>query len=186
MISVRLPHVVVWFHTVFVAMVLNATAGELEMNYTNTTDYGWVFFSDQVMGGQSKGEAQVLSEAGNQFIRLKGIVTTANNGGFIQIRTSVAGLEKNLKGISLKVRGNGQRYYVFIRTSGTMLPWQYYKADFLSKPEWIEVNLELKNFIPSSAWLRKTIRPDSIKSIGIVAFGRDHKALIDVASLRFF
>ena len=167
-----------WLATVFCVY-----AGDLEMTKNNVD---WVFFSDQVMGGRSEGKAKVFTNAEPQFIRLEGNVTTANNGGFIQIRTSVSGLTEKLKGISLKIRGNGERYYVFIRTAGTMLPWQYYKADFLTKREWSEVHIEFKSFIRSSAWLGQKILPEKIKSIGIVAFGRDHKALIDVASLQFF
>ena len=164
-------------------MVFCVFAEDLEMKKTNVD---WVFFSDQVMGGKSDGKAKVLTDTSYQFIRLQGNVTTANNGGFIQIRTSVSGLRDELKGVSLKIRGNGERYYVFIRTAGTILPWQYYKADFLSKKEWSEIKLDFNNFVRSSAWLNKKIKPGSIKSIGIVAFGRDHKALIDVASIQFF
>ena len=158
-------------------------AGDLEMTKNNMN---WVFFSDQVMGGKSQGRAEVASDGGTEFVRLQGDVTTANNGGFIQIRQPIAGLSRDLKGVSLKIRGNGERYYVFIRTSGTMLPWQYYKADFPSNREWDEVHIEFKSFTRSSAWIGKRVLPEKIKSIGIVAFGRDHKALIDVASLQFF
>ena len=158
-------------------------AGDLEMSKNNMN---WVFFSDQVMGGKSQGRAEVAIDGGTEFVRLQGDVTTANNGGFIQIRKPIAGLSRDLKGISLKIRGNGKKYYVFIRTSGTMLPWQYYKADFPTKREWSEVQIEFKSFIRSSAWLGQKILPEKIKSIGIVAFGRDHKALIDIASLQFF
>lgn len=150
------------------------------------TKSNWVFFSDQVMGGKSQGEAKVFQNEDEQFIRLLGNVTTENNGGFIQIRTVVSNVGKDVKGVSLKVRGNGERYYVFIRTSGTVLPWQYYKADFSSNADWSEVLLEFKDFDRSSSWLSKTIRPESIKSLGIVAFGRDHKAQIDLASWHFF
>ena len=167
-------------------LALNVFAGDLNMKNNTNVNVEWVYFSDQVMGGQSKGQAQLLSESGGEFVRLQGDVTTANNGGFIQIRTSVALPNNGLTGISLKVRGNGQRYYVFIRTTGTMLPWQYYKADFNSEIEWAIINLEFKAFVRSSVWLGKTIRPETIKSIGIVAFGRDHEALIDVASVEFF
>ncbi len=169
------------------SLVLSVTffsfAGDLEMTSNKSK---WVFFSDQVMGGKSQGSAQILRQGDERFVRLQGDVTTANNGGFIQIRTAISGLEKDIKGVSLKVRGNGERYYVFIRTSGTVLPWQYYKADFVSKTDWSEVTLEFKNFIRSSAWLNRVVRPESIKSIGIVAFGRDHKALVDLSSLYFF
>ena len=167
-----------WLATVFCVY-----AGDLEMTKNNVD---WVFFSDQVMGGKSQGQAQILHDQGNQFIWLKGDVSTANNGGFIQIRTSILGLKKDVKGLSLKVRGNGEKYYVFIRTTGTILPWHYYKADFPSKQEWSEVKLEFQRFTGSSSWLSKTIRPGAIKSVGIVAFGRDHKALIDVSDLEFF
>ena len=158
-------------------------AGDLEMTKNNMN---WVFFSDQVMGGKSQGRAEVAIDGGTEFVRLQGDVTTANNGGFIQIRKPIAGLSRDLKGISLKIRGNGEKYYVFIRTSGTMLPWQYYKADFPSNREWAEVHIEFKSFTRSSAWIGKRVLPEKIKSIGIVAFGRDHKALIDVASFQFF
>ncbi len=158
-------------------------AGDLEMSKINAN---WVFFSDQVMGGKSQGKAMALNEGNDQFVRLQGDVTTVNNGGFIQIRTPVNGLGKELKGLSLKIRGNGERYYVFIRTSGTMLPWQYYKAEFPSQREWAEVSIEFESFDRSSAWLSKKIKPETVKSIGIVAFGREHKALVDVAALQFF
>ena len=164
-------------------MVFCVFAEDLGMKKANED---WVYFSDQVMGGSSEGKAKVFFDADEQFIRLQGNVTTANNGGFIQIRTSVSGLKEELNGVSLKIRGNGERYYVFIRTVGTVLPWQYYKADFPSKKEWAEIKLEFNKFVRSSAWLNKKIKPDSIKSIGIVAFGRDHNALIDVAYIQFF
>ena len=175
---------IVGLGSIFVfGMGLLVFAKDFEMGKNNTN---WVFFSDQVMGGKSKGIAEAVSDDGDQFVRLRGDVTTANSGGFIQIRTPITGLSKDLKGISLKIRGNGERYYVFIRTSGTMLPWQYYKADFPSQKDWADVRIEFKSFIRSSSWLGKRVRPETIKSIGIVAFGRDHKALVDVANLGFF
>ena len=172
----------------FLALItaFTVSAGDNEMKDVKEQNINWVFFSDQVMGGKSQGKAEFLSNETVNFVRLLGDVTTANNGGFIQIRTAVSNLEKELEGLKLKVRGNGQRYYVFVRTSGTIMPWQYYKADFPSGKNWAEVKLKFKDFVPSSSWLTKTIKSDSIKSVGIVAFGRDHNALIDIADLQFF
>ena len=166
-----------------ITIVFQVFAGNVEMKANKA---GWVFFSDQVMGGKSQGKAELLDDLGDKFIRLEGNVTTANNGGFIQVRAAISGLAREVKGITLKIRGNGEKYFVFIRTSGTVLPWQFYKADFPSKSEWSEVNLEFSQFTRSSAWLSNTVRPESIKSIGIVAYGRDHQALIDIADLKFF
>jgi hypothetical protein len=52
--------------------------------------------------------------------------------------------------------------------------------------DWSETTLLLNEFRPSGVLLRKTIDPKSIKSIGIVAFGREHEAEIDVRKISFF
>ena len=159
---------------------------KFEMKLTGGGLTKWEFFSDQVMGGKSKGNFQRITEGNINFVRLNGYVTTENNGGFIQIRSNVLNLSENIKGISLKVRGNGQRYYVFVRTTGTLLPWQYYRADFPTTSDWTHLNLDFEDFVRSSFWLKKMLSPSTIKSVGIVAFGRNHKAEVDLAEVSFF
>ena len=147
----------------------------------------WSFFTDGVMGGVSNGKAFLGKSGSDSFVRLEGKVSTANNGGFIQIRHSLTkSLDENIQGISLKVRGNGEKYYVFIRTSSTLLPWQFYNASFKTSKKWKVIKINLGAFQPSSSFLRKTIKSSSIKSIGIVAYGRDHEAKIDVSEIYFF
>ncbi|MBT6106344.1 MAG: NADH ubiquinone oxidoreductase, partial [Porticoccaceae bacterium] len=36
------------------------------------------------------------------------------------------------------------------------------------------------------SWLRKSLVPGSIRSIGVLAYGRDHSAEIDVAEIGFY
>ena len=147
----------------------------------------WSFFTDGVMGGVSRGKAYFGKSGSDNFVRLEGRVSTANNGGFIQIRHSLAKyLDNDIRGISLKVRGNGEKYYIFIRTTSTLLPWQFYNASFKTSKSWRVVKINLEAFQPSSGFLRKTINSSSIKSIGIVAYGRDHEAKIDVSEIYFF
>ena len=146
----------------------------------------WSFFTDGVMGGVSQGKAFFGKSGADNFVRLEGRVSTDNNGGFIQIRhTLTKSFDDDIRGISLKVRGNGERYYVFIRTSSTLLPWQFYNASFKTSKNWSVVQLKLEAFKPSSSFLRKTIKSSSIKSIGIVAYGRDHQAKIDISEINF-
>ena len=152
-----------------------------------TKNRNWSFFTDGVMGGVSSGKAFFGKSGSDNFVRLEGRVSTANNGGFIQIRHNLERyLDKDIKGMSLKVRGNGEKYYVFIRTASTLLPWQFYHASFKSSKNWKFVEINLKAFQPSSSFLRKTIISSSIKSIGIVAYGRDHEAKIDISEIYFF
>ena len=118
----------------------------------------WSFFTDGVMGGISNGKAFLGKSGSDNFVRLEGKVSTANNGGFIQIRHSLTkSLDENIQGISLKVRGNGEKYYVFIRTRSTLLPWQFYNASFKTSKNWKVVKINLGAFQPSSSFLRKLL-----------------------------
>ena len=89
-------------------------------------------------------------------------------------------------GIKLTVRGNNQDYFVHIRTSGSVLPWQYYGKKFLATENWSEVKLKFSDFKKSSSFMRKNFKPSSVRTIGIVAYGRDHKAQIDVSEIKLF
>jgi len=147
----------------------------------------WRFFADTVMGGVSTGRASFLREDGQAHAHLEGTVSTANRGGFIQIQMDLpqpppAGTQ----GVRIVVRGNDQRYFVHLRTGGTVLPWQYYQAGFDVTRSWSELRLPFEDFRPSGRFLRTTPKPESLKSIGIVAYGRDHEAEIDVREVGFY
>ena len=73
-----------------------------------------------------------------------------------------------------------------LRTSGTVLPWQYYQAGFEVTQEWSEVRLPFTDFKASGRLLRTVPRPESLKSVGIVAFGREHEAEIDVREVSYY
>jgi hypothetical protein len=147
----------------------------------------WSYVSDQVMGGVSEGGAEYLNQDGDSFARLTGRVSTENSGGFIQIRRAVAkGSVDDALGVYLRVRGNSQGYYVHLRTSGTVLPWQYYQAGFQVTEDWQTIRLPLTDFERSGSWLAAAVNPKSIRSIGVLAYGRDHQAEIDIAEIGFY
>ena len=56
----------------------------------------------------------------------------------------------------------------------------------MASEEWSETEMQLDEFRPSGVLLKKTIDPKNIRSIAIVAFGRDHEAKIDVRRVSFF
>jgi hypothetical protein len=84
------------------------------------------------------------------------------------------------------VGGKPQNYFVRLRTRGTVLPWPYYQAAFEISEQWQTVRLPLDQFAPSGDWLSRAIKPASIRSIGVVALGRDHTADIKIAEVGFF
>ena len=51
---------------------------------------------------------------------------------------------------------------------------------------WSEVRLPLAAFVASGALLRTVPRPSSLKSVAVVAFGRDHDAEIEVREVGFY
>ena len=147
----------------------------------------WRFFADTVMGGVSSGQVEFVTEEGRTHARMTGRVSTANNGGFIQMRTELpAAPPDGTTGVRVVVRGNDQRYFVHLRTSGTLLPWQYYQAGFDVARDWAEIRLPFAVFKPSGSLLRSVPRPSSLRSVAIVAFGRDHDAEIEVREVGFY
>lgn len=137
----------------------------------------WRYFADTVMGGVSDGSARIVQTDIGPAAHLYGRVSTENNGGFIQIRTGLSGkAAQNAEGLRLRVKGNGETYYIHLRTSGSFMPWQYYAAEFPTTSEWSEVWLPFNSFKASGRGMRKSLRPRSISSLGVVAYGKDHQA----------
>jgi len=147
----------------------------------------WRFFTDGVMGGVSTGQVAFVQEGGRSHARMTGRVSTANRGGFIQMRLDLASPPpEGTTGVRLVVRGNDQRYFVHLRTTGTMLPWQHYQAGFDVTRTWSEVRLPFEAFRASGALLRTVPRPGSLTSLAVVAYGRDHDAEIEVREVGFY
>jgi len=155
------------------AMPSDARADDPMRPYVPPPPGGWTYLSDQVMGGVSEGRAIV--EGGH--LRLTGDVSTLNRGGFIQVRTEVpTSFPKDAQGLVIRVRGNGEGYFVHLRTRGTVLPWQYYQAPFETSGSWQDLRVPFTAFAPSGRMLRSPPRPETVTSVGFVAYGRDHRA----------
>ncbi len=145
-------------------------------------DFDWRFAADTVMGGVSEGHGSV--EDG--ILRLTGTVSTANNGGFIQVRTDLPdGAPPGSGAIHLRVRGNGERYFVHLRSVHSQRPWQSYRAGFEPSADWSDVTLPLTAFAPSRDSLPPQIVAADIRSLGLVAYGRDHTADLSVSHIGF-
>ena len=125
-------------------------------NFNNNPQEKWEFISDQVMGGVSEGKVEYFKEDDISYARMTGIVSLENNGGFIQIRKKMDfSLSKEIKSIKIQVRGNNQEYFIHIRTSGTILPWQYYQAPFIATDKWETQDVKLIEFKRSGIMLAK-------------------------------
>ena len=112
---------------------------------------------------------------------------TKNNGGFIQVRTRIDPIETVAKsGIKIKVKGNGDVYYLHVRNASARLPWQYYTASFQTSKKWKDIKISFDEFEKSATLMPRKLKPESIKTIGIVAYGKDHDADVSIANLEFY
>jgi len=160
-------------------------------DFTEAAENRWEYLADTVMGGVSKGQVQFIASGDQTVLKLSGTVSTENRGGFIQARLPlVQPLPVVAEGLWLKVKGNNQPYFVHLRTAGTVLPWQYYQGKFETTDHWQFVKLPWSVFKPSegftSSLLREVPVAEKIKSIAIVAFGRDHRADVEVAEIGYY
>ena len=156
-------------------------------NLINLERSAWTYIADNVMGGISKGKTDVKKKDNERFYKLQEQVSTKNNGGFIQFRTEFKSeLKKGFRGVRITVRGNGDSYFVHIRTKGMWFPWQYYSSKFKTKRKWVTFDLPFLNFKSSNWYQSSNFSSSEIQSIGIVAFGKDFNADVDVKFIGFY
>jgi hypothetical protein len=111
-------------------------------------------------------------------------VSTENNGGFIQSRVNLNIKTKDYNGIRVKIRGNNNEYFIHLR-GPRMLPWNYYYSSFFASNDWTIIELPFAEF----KYNRKPaigIDAKSIKSIGVVAYGKDFQAELDLAQIELY
>ena len=94
--------------------------------------------------------------------------------------------KKAYEGIRIKVRGNNENYQLHIRTRLTPAPWQYYSYQFFASDEWQTIDLPLDSFDKSNFYQPKSFNASNIRSIGVVAIGKEYDAQIDLARIELY
>jgi len=148
----------------------------------------WCFVTDKVMGGVSEGSLEFIKEDNTYFYRMTGELSLENNGGFIQFRTKLENhpADKSFNGVRIRVRGNDNEYSIHIRTKYLLLPWQYYESSFKATNQWTTIELPFSSFNKSNFYQPSSVSSRDIKTIGIVAIGREFNAEIDLASIELY
>ena len=149
----------------------------------------WELISDRVMGGVSVGSMTRESVSGRPALRMRGDVSLANDGGFIQVALDLTPSGDPVdasvwKGIEIDVFGAKERYNLHLRTSDVVRPWQSYRASFVASPSWRTVQMPFEEFEPHR--LAAPFDRSQLRRLGIVAIGRAFVADIAIGGLRFF
>ena len=175
----------------FLIFTTNVSAKNLEIKVSFTEENAkfWQYISDQTMGGISNGQAILEKNGEIFFARLIGNVSTANNGGFIQLRSTLSFVnlideDKVLKGVRLNTRGNGETYHIFIRTSETRSYSDFYYATFIANNDWKVVDLPFTTF--NHRFSNQSLDGSDIRTFAIVAYGRDFFSDVSVSDIIFY
>ena len=148
----------------------NATNKTLFDFQAATASPAWEVVNDDVMGGVSTSQFQVLTTGCAIF---SGTVRLENNGGFASVRS--APVREDLTGLVafvLRVRGDGRRYKFSVRT-GEEVDTPLYQCSFTTKQdEWEEHRLEFIDFVPTFRGRVLTdvppLNPAKVKSVGFL------------------
>jgi hypothetical protein len=154
-------------------------------------DTEWKGFTDQVMGGVSDMSVVRAGDSDGPYLRMSGTVSLENNGGFIQVRLmlkrSIRGFDAgSFEGIRVEVRGEGDGYYIFLRTTGMILPWKYFAAPVPVKSEWQVVDIPWSAFKPGDYGRAGRLRIGRLRSLALVAYGKEFDAAIDLREIGLY
>jgi hypothetical protein len=152
-------------------------------------DPKWKFAADSVMGGMSRGHMSQELFCGRMATVLRGEVSLANNGGFVQINFDLCpdgGCfdASAWQGVALDLWGNGESYDIRLRTDQLTRPWQSFRSEIDTNRTW------QTRYVPFSAFIaHKTdvmFDPARLRRIGIVAIGRVFQAEVAIARIGLY
>ena len=174
-------------------ITINSKAIAVEdLSFPFNSDSGkyWQYISDQVMGGVSDGEVTLEQDGQMYYARLTGNVSTRNSGGFIQLRTGISFVNserdgKNLQGVRLNVRGNGETYDIHIITNDRAYNGDFYSATFQADSEWKMIDLPFNTF-ERKRYNTSKLDAKNIRSFAIAAYGRDFTSDVSVSTIEFY
>lgn len=159
-------------------------------NNDETSNLGtkWQLVTDGVMGGLSQGQLTLDKYKDRNCLRMRGNVTTENNGGFVQIALALSEQEdfdaSGYSGVQIEVAGNNELYNIHFRTGELWFPWQSYRSSFIAGSDWQTYRIPFVELEKYKTFHK--FSQDQIKRIGLVAIGREFQADLCLADIRFY
>lgn len=117
-------------------------------------DLAWGALDDVVMGGVSESTFIIDTtggEKGGPAGLFKGVVSTTNNGGFTSIRTKNFSVPEDLSsydGLELRLKGDGRRYKLIVRTGRDWDTVGYTASFDTTEGQWQSIRLPFSSFVP--------------------------------------
>ncbi len=127
----------------------------------------WGAVDDVVMGGVSQSGMRL----GSGYAVFSGNVSTDNSGGFASVRTRNFEPSLNLsnyRGVELRVKGDGQRYKLFLRTEAKWDGVGYAHSFDTIANEWMTIQVPFADLVP--IFRAKTVSDAPLDTTQICSF----------------
>jgi hypothetical protein len=117
------------------------------VDFSQPAETDWFVVNDGVMGGRSSSSMRTTEDGTGVFT---GRLSLENNGGFASVRTALSQPDLSpYAGLVVRVRGDGRRYQVRLRTDGSF-DGIAYRAEFDTEADtWTTVVLPFDAFVPT-------------------------------------
>jgi NADH dehydrogenase [ubiquinone] 1 alpha subcomplex assembly factor 1 len=147
------------------------TGDKLVFDFASHDKVGhWVIVNDDVMGGQSESNLRISEEGTAVF---EGTLSLENHGGFASMRAVPYPYDlKDYHGLALRVRGDGRRYLLRLRTD-RRADGPAYEAEFETVVNaWITVYVPFQETTPTFRGRHldglATLKGEQVKQIGLM------------------
>ena len=150
-------------------VLLNGNIMLFDFNSASTSG-NWQIINDGVMGGLSNSKLKFNEDSTATFF---GKVLPDNNGGFASVRAAVESEpDKDLSGVIIKVKGDGQIYNLRFRTNNRFDGASYQAKFKTEKDTWKEYKIPFSDFIPTfrgrTLYNQPKLEPQNIRQVGIL------------------
>jgi len=138
-----------------------------------TSKVKWRTVNDTVMGGRSQGSS-FLTEAGNRIF--SGGISLKNNGGFSSVRTFGGEYDlSDYKGVTVKVRGDGRKYYFTARANNRSRVAFWYPMQ-TKAGEWVTFKIPFSSLYATSFGRKlngMNLNTKNITSFGLMLYDKN-------------
>lgn len=149
----------------------------------------WECVTDTVMGGVSTASLRRETYAGRAAWVLRGDVSLANNGGFVQMAGDLAPSgqvcdARTWDGVAIDICGNDAAYDLRLRTDQLRRPWESFRAELIADRAWSQVRVPFAAFQAHKHNI--VFDAGHLTRIGVLGIGRVFTAEIAVARVQLY
>ncbi|MEI6875522.1 MAG: CIA30 family protein [Spirochaetota bacterium] len=89
-------------------------------------------------------------------------------------------------GFRLLVRGSGDGYYLFLRTTKNLMPWSFYMAPINLSEQWQEILVPFPSFTKGDFGAFSELDLKRLASVAVVAYKKEFSARLELREIGLY